>query len=776
MQYPLISEYKDAILNAEDNFNKLARLRPVLDGHGDPVMSSGNFAVVFKMTDGTKDYAIKCFTKEQEGRAEAYRQICRYLQCVPSPYMVSMQYLEKELFVDTNQSDDDEFPVLLMDWVEGVSLDRYVKKIKRNGEKRIRLANEFRELSFWLMGQEFAHGDLKPDNIIVTESGHLVLVDYDGMFIPSMRGQKSRELGTPLYRFKGRTPADFDEFSDDYACVFILLVLTAGCIAPVDFDAFSSPDAKDILKHFSAYFEHAQVAPCIAAFLLVASSGRLDRQVLYPLLAHRSGNNIRISTTPVPPPFAVAQPPTPKRQLSFTVNGVTFEMVPVEGGTFTMGATAEQGGDANVYEKPAHKVTLSSYAIGKYEVTQALWKAVMGNNPSRFKGGDLPVENVSWNDCQEFLKKLNSLTGQQFRLPTEAEWEFAARGGRKSRHYKYSGSKGLAEVAWYGVNSNSQTHPVGAKNPNELGIYDMSGNVWEWCNDWFGDYTSSAVTNPLGPTYGSLRVYRGGSWRGIAGVCRVSNRYGDFPGSRPYGLGLRLVLPQQLMFTVNGVTFEMVPVEGGTFTMGATAEQGGDAYDSEKPAHKVTLSSYAIGKYEVTQALWKAVMGDNPSRFKGGDLPVENVSWNDCQEFLKKLNSLTGQQFRLPTEAEWEFAARGGRKSKGYKYSGSNDLAEVAWYGDNSNRQTHPVGVKKPNELGIYDMSGNVREWCNDWFGDYSSSAVSNPSGPSSGGYRVRRGGGWDYLATFCRVSSRFGNIPVNRFNYLGLRLVLPQQ
>ena len=226
----------------------------------------------------------------------------------------------------------------------------------------------------------------------------------------------------------------------------------------------------------------------------------------------------------------------------FTVNGVSFEMVRVEGGTFRMGATSEQGSDVWDNEKPVHSVTLSGYYIGKTEVTQALWKAVMGSNPSRFKGDYLPVENVSWYDCQEFIRKLNSMTGQNFRLPTEAEWEFACRGGNNSRGYKYSGSNNLGSVAWYDGNSGNKTHPVGTKAPNELGIYDMSGNVWEWCADWYGDYSSGAQTNPTGPYGGSNRVYRGGSWNYDVGRCRSSNRDFYYPWIRDIILGLRLAL------------------------------------------------------------------------------------------------------------------------------------------------------------------------------------------------------------------------------------------
>lgn len=227
-------------------------------------------------------------------------------------------------------------------------------------------------------------------------------------------------------------------------------------------------------------------------------------------------------------------------------------------------------------------------------------------------------------------------------------------------------------------------------------------------------------------------------------------------------------------FTVNGVSFTMINVEGGTFTMGATKEQGSSSYDWEKPAHCVTLSSYSIGQTEVTQELWQAVMGNNPSYYKSDiSRPVEQVSWNDCQRFIRKLYSLTGQHFRLPTEAEWEFAARGGVNSLGYKFSGDMKLSRVAWYQGSGN--PHPVGKKQPNELGIYDMSGNVWEWCQDWFDEdyYSSSPVNNPQGPSSGLWRTLRGGSWFDTSWSCRVSSRGCRAPNESSFYNGFRLAL---
>ena len=235
---------------------------------------------------------------------------------------------------------------------------------------------------------------------------------------------------------------------------------------------------------------------------------------------------------------------------------------------------------------------------------------------------------------------------------------------------------------------------------------------------------------------------------------------------------------------------EMVFVEGGTFLMGCTSEQGGDCDSDESPNHLVTVSDFYISKYEITQGQWEAIMGTSirqqrdkvnpfhPICGEGFNYPMYYVSWNEVQEFISRLNSLTGKQYRLPTEAEWEYAARGGNKSKGYKYSGSNIIEQVAWYhkiGDNYDL-AHPVGSKQPNELGIYDMSGNVFEWCYDWFGAYGSGSQTNPVGPGSGSIRVCRGASWADIATHCRVSYRFNlNSPDVRGNDLGFRLVCPK-
>lgn len=277
---------------------------------------------------------------------------------------------------------------------------------------------------------------------------------------------------------------------------------------------------------------------------------------------------------------------------------------------------------------------------------------------------------------------------------------------------------------------------------------------------WSSSLDASNPANAMlfnGTTCSAKPRYYGAAVRGVKATCEiiVSN-------------------PSDRSFTVNGVTFTMKKVEGGTFIMGK------DDYFSYTN-HSVTLSDYYIGETEVTQALWKAVMNASPSssyswssdRGLGDSYPAYYISYDECKTFISKLNSLTGATFRMPTEAEWEYAARGGKESKGYVFSGSNTIGDVAWYTSNSSSKTHPVATKKPNELGIYDMSGNVWEWCSDWYGDYSSSAQTNPTGASSGSYRVDRGGGWDDVAEGCRVAYRDGSSPSFHYDGHGLRLAL---
>ncbi len=397
-----------------------------------------------------------------------------------------------------------------------------------------------------------------------------------------------------------------------------------------------------------------------------------------------------------------------------------------------------------------------SFKMGKYEVTQAQWEAVMGENPSRFKGDDNPVEWVSWNDCKKFIEKLNALpevkaSGLTFRLPTGAEWVYACRAGGTGGYCKLADGTEITEstldkVAWYKDNSENKTHPVGQKKPNAFGLYDMHGNVSEWCEDLFG-------------VVHSYRVYRGGSWGHDSGCCTAGYGNGLNSDTRNIHFGFRLA-----------------------------SEDPEDAARKERAAKEaisrlvrdmiaIPGKSFKMGKYEVTQAQWQAVMGDNPSQFEYYDNhPVENVSWNDCKKFIEKLNALpevmaSGLTFRLPTEAEWEYACRAGgtgyycKLANGTEITGRT-LGEVAWYGGNSENKTHPVGQKKPNAFGLYDMHGNVLEWCEDLL------YVADMAGDLS---RVSRGGSWRDGSGRCWVSYRSCDYPKCRSNDLGFRLVASQ-
>ena len=470
---------------------------------------------------------------------------------------------------------------------------------------------------------------------------------------------------------------------------------------------------------------------------------------------------------------------------------INNEMVFVEGGTFIMGCTAEQ--DCDDDEKKVQTVTVKNFSISKYEVTNEIYEALMDIEEHRMRSYDgriedcprcqCPVEPIGGVKIDSFIDKLNSLTGMKYRLPTSAEWEYAARGGNKSLGYKFAGGNIVNEVAWYDDFIGASTQPVGQKKANELGLCDMSGNAEERCSD-------KDKSSPEEPG----NVLRGGSNR-IRDM-RVSSFHFDIgnccPEDGPHHYGFRLartedsvakpkpsektvVLSEAATAILDEVKQNLILVKGGTFTMGCGCDQGVDCPPDEKPAHPVTLRSFYIDKFEVTQVLWEKVMPVNPSRFKKcPKCPVEWMDMGDVQHFIEKLDSMTGKKFRLPTEAEWEYAARGGSMSKGFRYSGSNNPDEVAWYSDST---THPVGLKKPNEIGIYDMTGNVAEYCSDRYhpGYYAGSRVENPLGPISRSLPgVIRGGQFNWDASFCRISNRYVT-PWERIDAIGLRLVLDE-
>lgn len=294
MQYPLISEYIEAILSSEDNFDKLSNLRPILDEYGNPIMTSGNFAVVFKMTDGEKIYAIKCFLKEQKGRKEAYNQICDHMSNIHTKHFVSTSYYENELFVDTTQTEENEFPVLLMDWVDGLGLSEYISRNYDNCEKMANLYNNIQDMIEWLLPSHLAHGDLKPDNIIVTADGNIVLIDYDGMFVPSMQGQYAREHGTPQFQYQGRTISDFNEYIDDYAGIYLALIIKLISLDHKPLEFFLSMNKEALVAYTSKHINNIYISKLLSAYLLVNSMGFIEHEMLYNVFYNERKRNRKL--------------------------------------------------------------------------------------------------------------------------------------------------------------------------------------------------------------------------------------------------------------------------------------------------------------------------------------------------------------------------------------------------------------------------------------------------------------------------------------------------
>ncbi|MCZ7398881.1 MAG: formylglycine-generating enzyme family protein [Candidatus Methanoperedens sp.] len=486
-----------------------------------------------------------------------------------------------------------------------------------------------------------------------------------------------------------------------------------------------------------------------------------------------------------------------------------FALIPE--GEFDMGSPESENAG------PVHRVNVSKpFYMGKYEVTQKQWHDVMGNNPSQFKGDDLPVEQVSWNDVQDFIKKLNDKEGtDRYRLPSEAEWEYAAR-ARTNTTYSFGNNKSeLGDYAWYDGNSGSKTHEVGQKKPNPWGLYDMHGNVWEWVQDnWHDDYYGAPTDGSFWERgAGSNRVFRGGSWFDRFGYFRSAIRASNAAGARNDGTGFRLVMEittnvslptnitpsvpsipiitpssNQEIFT-NSIGMEFVQIPSGEFDMGSPVV----VHYNERPIHHVIISKpFYMGKYEVTQKQWMDIMGNNPSYFKGDNLPIEQVSWYDVQEYIKKLNEKEGtDRYRLPSEAEWEYAARAGTNTTYSFGNNKSELGDYAWYDGNSGGKTHEVGQKKPNPWGLYDMHGNVWEWVQDTFsknGTYDG-APTNGSAWESGNntawesrdnstiqdyyyMKVARGAGadWDWDP---RSAVRDWQAPQKRLKDLGFRLVM---
>ncbi len=549
-------------------------------------------------------------------------------------------------------------------------------------------------------------------------------------------------------------------------------------------------------------------------------------------------------------------------------NGVQLEMVAIPEGSFMMGSPENESRRRDD-ESPQHLVTLKSFFMGKYPITQAQWKAVaalpqvnreLNPDPSRFKGNDRPVEKVSWYDAVEFCIRLSRYTGKSYRLPSEAEWEYACRAGTTSPFH--FGETITTDLANYNGNDtydarskgiyHKETTPVGSFGvANAFGLYNMHGNVWEWCVDhWHSNYEGApndgSVWIDENDIDSQVRVRRGGSWDIPPGFCRSafrdniyagysSNRNGfrvvcetEFDSStitiepetsldidlqafefevatieqkQTSGFGRKLIINRSCQQAQsfkedlgNGIQLEMVAIPEGSFMMGSSEDEIGHE-DFESPQHQVIIKAFLMGKYPITQAQWKAVvtlpqinqeLDSNPSFFRDSNLPVENVSWYDAVEFCARLSQYTGKTYRLPSEAEWEYACRAGTTTP--FHFGETITPELAnydcnyaygnGYKGNNRTKTMPVGsFKVANAFGLYDMHGNVWEWCADhWHDNYKGRPLNKNIWLSSNesSRRLLRGGSWNVNPLHCRSAFRYSLSPGN-LNYgyfIGFRVV----
>ncbi|MDA1016552.1 MAG: formylglycine-generating enzyme family protein, partial [Planctomycetota bacterium] len=451
-------------------------------------------------------------------------------------------------------------------------------------------------------------------------------------------------------------------------------------------------------------------------------------------------------------------------------DSIGMQLVLIPAGEFEMGA-----GPANQNsfhdERPRHKVRISRpFYLGQLEVTQAEWKKMMVTNPSPTHIDDRPVSGVTWDDAAEFCRRLSMKEGHEYRLPTEAEWEYACRAGNQTVWSFGNSSQSISDFAWCNENA-SGPRECGGKYPNDFGVYDMHGNVSEWCRDWYDVYVKSLdqTVDPTGPTstQSNKRVNRGGDYGSTANQCRCSYRDADPPTAENPHIGFRVVRvlpaseieiakplnPPQAQHapTVEnefGMSFVLIP--RGEFKMGTDS---GFGFDDEKPQHRVEITKpFYLGKYEVSVKEFERVMSWTPDRSADPDAPVSELSFEQAETFCRRLGSVDGHSYRLPTEAEWEYACRAGATTK---WSFGDDVAETstyAWYSFNSKSQAHPRGTKAPNAFGLYDMHGNVSEWCADWYkGDYyEQSSRIDPRGPflpQTGRPKIVRGGSFADLA-----------------------------
>lgn len=543
------------------------------------VLGQGGFGITYSAVQTTLDakVAIKeFFMKELHGRDESTSKV--FVGSAGSSDLVERFRLKfikearniyrlkhKNIISVIDVFEENGTAYYVMEYLEGGSLADKVKSGALRESDALRYIRQVASALDFIHGKQMMHLDVKPANILLDGDGNAVLIDFGLAKQYDSEGEQTSTTPVgishgyaPMEQYKRGGVSHFSPATDIYSLGATLFKLVTGNTPPEASDVMND-GLPEISANVSQKVKDALVATM--QFRVKERPQSIDEFLLLLDFKSESTDNGVQSTDESDGATVVGHFTSDSkteivvevddrdefRTRTYNANGVEFKMIAVKGGKFQMGEESkwyEFGKDNRI-----HSVTLSDYYIGETLVTQELWKAVMGINPSNFKDGEnLPVDSVNYNDCVKFVEKLNSLlsgqlpNGRKFRLPTEAEWEFAARGGNRSNGFLYAGSNNADDVAWYGANSASVTHPVKQKHANELGLYDMSGNVWEWCNDWYEDYEELAQKNPQGPSYGSNRVLRGGSWYDFELGCRVAFRYASSPDYREFHNGLRLAL------------------------------------------------------------------------------------------------------------------------------------------------------------------------------------------------------------------------------------------
>ena len=794
------TEVLESILDLKRRLRQEGQLKPgdfLNDGRFRllEILGRGGFSTVFKAYDKKtrRLVAVKILhTHHSQDRSRRERFFRGARKMGDLQHQGIVQVLEA-------RAEDSGYHYFVMELVEGGDLRAAVRKGEISETSGLEILRQVAEALDFAHQRDVVHRDVKPANILLSAEGNAKLTDFD--LVRALDTTGGTQTGSMLGTFLYMAPEAMERAKEagSRADIYSLAMTAAYVLTGKELPS-------SVLRSPEAFFEGMDAPPEVKESLRRSAAWEPETRhgsalELWEALAEGMMSSSPASSPASPPALASASPEAdetaPDESLdsaawahetgrdaygpwaTLEVDGVTERFRWIQPGTFPMGSPESEAGREN-REGPVHTVELTEgFWLAESPCTQALWQAVMGDNPSRFQSRERPVEQVSWHDCQKFLKRLNGrLPGLDLRLPSEAEWEYACRAGTQTATWRGDleilgarNAAALDAIAWYGGNSGvdfelsngegsedwpEKQHPhtkagtrsVAQRAANPWGLYDMLGNVWEWCRDGLRGYEAEAVKDPEGPSGGAERVVRGGSGFSVGRYVRAAYRDADEPGNRYFGLGFRLSrgpqgprsgqggarsaelrapggrkAPEVLRsgrrsrrdtawverlgwasdggadqygrwaaFETGGVSHRLRWMTPGEFLMGSPESEAG-RWEDEGPQHTVTLTEgFWLGETPCTQALWQAVTGENPSQFRSAERPVESVSWEGCQAFLESLNSaVPGLAARLPTEAQWEYACRAGTQTATWvgdlQILGQRNapvLDAIAWYGGNS--------------------------------------------------------------------------------------------